>query len=93
MNIFDKEFIKSLAREIARPILEAMQDFLKRQDDKKQSQTGLIPQSVVLEELDIDWGTLDKWEGKGLQRYEPPIEDTRKVYYDKDEIRKFLSLK
>lgn len=93
MNIFDKEFIKSLAREIARPILEAIQDFLKRQDDKKYSQIGLIPQNVVLEELDIDWGTLDKWEDAGLKRYEPPIEKTRKVYYDKDEIRKFLSLK
>lgn len=93
MNIFDKEFIKSLAREIAKPILEAIQDFLKMQDDKKQSQTGLIPQSVVLEELDIDYGTLKSWRKKGLKKYEPPIEKTRKVYYDRDEIRKFLSLK
>ena len=93
MNIFDKEFIKSLAREIARPILEAVQDFLKGQDDKKQSQTGLIPQSVVLKELDIDYGTLKSWRKKGLKKYEPPIEKTRKVYYDRDEIRKFLSLK
>ena len=93
MSIFDKEFIKSLAREIARPILEAIQDFLKLQDGNKHSQTGLIPQSVVLKELDIDWGTLETWRKKGLKKYEPPIEKTRKVYYDKDEIRKFLSLK
>ncbi len=93
MNIFDKEFIKTLARDIARPILEAIQDFIKQEDDKKHSQIGLIPQSIVLKELDIDWGTLDKWEDVGLKRYEPPIENTRKVYYDRDEIRKFLSLK
>ena len=93
MNIFDKEFIKTLARDIARPILEVIQDFIKQEDDKKHSQIGLIPQSIVLKELDIDWGTLDKWEDVGLKRYEPPIENTRKVYYDRDEIRKFLSLK
>ncbi|XHB96164.1 hypothetical protein AAFF39_06460 [Lactococcus garvieae] len=64
MNIFDKEFIKSLAKEIARPILEAIQDFLKGQDDNDHSQTGLIPQNVVLKELDIDWGTLEAWRKK-----------------------------
>ena len=93
MNIFDKELIKFLAREIARPILEAIQELSKQKEDKKTAQIGLIPQNVVLEELNIDWGTLDKWEDEGLKRYEPPIEKTRKVYYDRDEIRKFLSLK
>ena len=69
MNIFDKEFIKFLAREIARPILEAIQELSKQKEDKKTAQIGLIPQNVVLEELDIDWGTLDKWEDEGLQLY------------------------
>ncbi|SFL15086.1 hypothetical protein [Lactococcus garvieae] len=55
MNIFDKEFIKFLAREIARPILETIQEFSKQKEDKKIAQISLIPQNVVLEELDIDW--------------------------------------
>lgn len=79
MNIFDKEFIKSLAREITRPILEAIQDFIKRQDNNEHSQTGLIPQDVVLKELDIDWGTLKTWRKKGLKKLEKSI--TTKTRY------------
>ena len=46
----------------------------------------------VMEELDIKYKTLQKWEENGLRRYQPEIEDTRKVYYKITDILKFLGV-
>jgi phage protein len=45
-----------------------------------------------MEELDIKYKTLQKWEGAGLRRYQPPLEDTRKAYYKVADIWKFLGV-
>ena len=46
-----------------------------------------------MEELDIKYKTLQKWENAGLRRYQPPLEDTRKVYYKVSDILNFWGLK
>ena len=42
---------------------------------------GLISKNKLKKELELTDRTLDKWESVGLKRYQPPLEDTRKVYY------------
>lgn len=36
--------------------------------------------------------TLKRWEEKGLKRYQPPLEDTRKAYYKVSDILIFLGV-
>ena len=44
----------------------------------------------VQEELQIGRKTLTEWERAGLKRYKPPIVDSRKIYYKKNDILQFL---
>lgn len=53
---------------------------------------GLIQQKELIKELGISLVTLHEWERLGLIRYCPPIEGTRKVFYKKSDIIKFLSI-
>ena len=53
---------------------------------------GLIQQKELIKELDISLVTLHEWERLGLIRYCPPIEGTRKVFYKKSDVMKFLSI-
>ena len=46
----------------------------------------------AMEELDIKYKTLQKWESAGLRRYQPPLEETRKVYYKVSDLLKFLGV-
>ena len=46
----------------------------------------------AMDELDIKYKTLQKWECAGLRRYQPPLEDTRKIYYKVTDILKFLGV-
>ena len=52
---------------------------------------GLIQQKELIKELGISLVTLHEWERLGLIRYCPPIEGTRKVFYKKSDVMKFLS--
>ena len=52
----------------------------------------LMSAQEAMDELDIKYKTLQKWEGAGLRRYQPPLEDTRKVYYKVTDILKFLGV-
>lgn len=45
-----------------------------------------------MDELDIKYMTLQKWEKAGLRRYQPPLEDTRKIYYRISDIWKFMGV-
>lgn len=51
---------------------------------------GLISKTKLKKELELTDKTLDKWESAGLRRYQPPLEDTRKVYYLIRDILIFL---
>ena len=86
----------SLSREseqdLAHGILEIVERYLEARDTVKPRLTGLISAQEVMDELDIKYKTLQKWEGAGLRRYQPPLEDTRKVYYKVTDILKFLGV-
>ena len=53
---------------------------------------GLIQQKELIKGLGISLVTLHEWERLGLIRYCPPIEGTRKVFYKKSDVMKFLSI-
>ena len=86
----------SLSREseqdLAHGILEVVERYLEARDRLKPRLTGLISAQEVMDELDIKYMTLQKWEKAGLRRYHPPLEDTRKVYYKITDIWKFLGV-
>lgn len=86
----------SLSREseqdLAHGILEVVERYLEARDRLKPRLTGLISAQEVMDELDIKYMTLQKWEKAGLRRYQPPLEDTRKVYYKITDIWKFLGV-
>ncbi|MGU8027270.1 XRE family transcriptional regulator, partial [Streptococcus suis] len=53
---------------------------------------GLITAQQVKDELGIKDKTLKRWEDNGLRRYQPPIEDTRKIFYRVSDILIFLGV-
>ncbi|HEM4500925.1 TPA: XRE family transcriptional regulator, partial [Streptococcus suis] len=46
----------------------------------------------VKDELGIKDKTLKRWEDNGLRRYQPPLEDTRKIFYRVSDILVFLGV-
>lgn len=86
----------SLSREseqdLAHGILELVENYLEARDTVKPRLTGLISAQEVMDELDVKYKTLQKWGDAGLRRYQPPLEDTRKIYYKVTDIWKFLGV-
>lgn len=84
----------SLSREseqdLAHGILKVVERYLEARDTVKPRLTGLISGQEVMDELDVKYKTLQRWEKVGLKRYQPPLEDTRKVYYKVTDILKFM---
>ena len=78
--------------DIRTKILEAIERYLKNREEVPQRITGLIPSQQLMKELDIKHTTLQRWEKAGLRRYQPPLEDTRKIYYKVTDIWKFLGV-
>lgn len=83
---------KESEQELAHGVLELVENYLGARDTIKPRLTGLISAQVAMEELDIKYKTLQKWENAGLRRYQPPLEDTRKIYYRVSDIWKFLGV-
>jgi hypothetical protein len=79
-------------RDLAHGILEVVERYLEVRDRIKPRLTGLISAQEAMDELDIKYKTLQKWEDAGLRRYQPPLEDTRKIYYKVTDIWKFLGV-
>ena len=77
---------------LAHGVLDIVENYLGARDTIKPRLTGLISAQVAMEELDIKYKTLQKWENAGLRRYQPPLEDTRKVYYKVSDILIFLGV-
>lgn len=46
----------------------------------------------VAKKVNKNFQTISKWEKAGLRRYQPPLEDTRKIYYKISDIWKFLGV-
>lgn len=90
MNMFSLS--KESEQELTHGVLDLVENYLGARDTIKPRLTGLISAQVAMEELDIKYKTLQKWENAGLRRYQPPLEDTRKVYYKVSDILIFLGV-
>lgn len=83
---------KESENELAHGVLNLVEKYLDARARLKPRLTGLISAQEVMDELDIKYMTLQKWEKAGLRRYQPPLEDTRKIYYRVSDIWKFLGV-
>ena len=81
---------KESEQELSQGVLTLIDTFLKSQDKVFQKSLGLMTAKQLKKELELTDKTLDKWEANGLKRYQPPLEDTRKVYYLIRDILIFL---
>ena len=79
-------------RELKTGILELIASYLKRCEKVRPRAFGIIPPQQVTEELGISLKTLKSWEQAGLKRYQPPLEDSRKVFYKIRDILVFLGV-
>ena len=86
------DMFERMIEEIQIKILEPLERYLKSHEKIPPRIIGLISAKRVQEELDIKYLTLQKWEKAGLRRYQPPLEDTRKIYYKISDIWKFLGV-
>ncbi|MCL4936272.1 XRE family transcriptional regulator [Streptococcus suis] len=73
-------------------ILELIENYLKAREQTPPRLLGLITAQQVKDELGIKDKTLKRWEDNGLRRYQPPIEDTRKIFYRVSDILIFLGV-
>ena len=81
---------KESEHDLTHGILEVVEKYLEVRDRIKPRLTGLISAQEAMIELDIKYKTLQRWEDAGLRRYQPPLEDTRKIYYKINDILIFL---
>lgn len=72
-------------------LLITLIEVINNQTQRKQS--SLLTQKELLQLLNISPNTLKSWENKGLKRLEPPIKGTRTVFYQLEDVIKFLSPK
>ena len=78
--------------ELAHGVLNLVERYLEARDLLKPRLTGLMSAQEAMDELDIKYKTLQRWKSVGLRRYQPPLEDTRKVYYKVTDLLKFLGV-
>ena len=83
---------KESEHDLTHGILEVVERYLEVRDRIKPRLTGLISAQEAMDELDIKYKTLQRWESAGLRRYQPPLEDTRKIYYRVSDLLKFLGV-
>lgn len=72
--------------------MERVDRYLEARERLPKNHTGLITQQQLRDELDISFQTLTSWEQAGLRRYQPPLEDTRKVFYKIRDVLIFLGV-
>ncbi|HFI0078391.1 TPA: XRE family transcriptional regulator [Streptococcus suis] len=73
-------------------ILELIENYLEAREKVKPRILGLMTAEQLKNELDIEYKTLQRWEKNGLRRYQPPLEDTRKIFYRVSDILIFLGV-
>lgn len=78
--------------ELKQGILELVEGYLESLEQVKPRVLGLITAQQLQDELGIKYKTLQRWEQAGLRRYQPPLEDTRKVFYRVSDILVFLGV-
>ncbi|MDN5440096.1 MAG: hypothetical protein L0F96_02565 [Lactococcus lactis] len=74
-------------------ILNRFEELLEKAVAARLKETDVVTQQEVLKKYKLSRTTLKKWEDEGLNRFEPPYEDTRCIYYLESEIERFLGMK
>ncbi|HFR3771419.1 TPA: XRE family transcriptional regulator [Streptococcus suis] len=86
----------SLSREseqdLTHGLLDIVGKYLDGREQVKPRILGLMTAEQLKDELDIEYKTLQRWEKHGLKRYQPPLEDTRKIFYRVSDILIFLGV-
>ena len=62
-------------------LLDMVGKYLEAREKVKPRVLGLITAEQLKNELEIEYKTLKRWENNGLRRYQPPLEDTRNIFY------------
>ena len=88
MQVFSEAYQKELAQGAVSVLDKVLEGYSKL--DKHQ--LGIITAQQVMTELEVSYNTLKRWEEAGLKRYQPPVEDSRKVYYRISDILAFLGV-
>ena len=86
------ELTQQSETELKTGILELVETYLNARKQVKPRILGLITAQQVKNELGIKDKTLKRWEDNGLRRYQPPLEDTRKIFYRVSDILIFLGV-
>ncbi|HEM4974590.1 transcriptional regulator [Streptococcus suis] len=86
----------SLSREseqdLTHGLLDMVGKYLEAREKVKPRLLGLITAQQIKDELDVEYKTLKRWEDNGLRRYQPPLEDTKKIFYRVSDVLKFLGV-
>ncbi|HEL2195483.1 TPA: XRE family transcriptional regulator [Streptococcus suis] len=86
----------SLSREseqdLTHGLLAMVGKYLEAREKVKPRLLGLITAQQIKDELDVEYKTLKRWEDNGLRRYQPPLEDTKKIFYRVSDVLKFLGV-
>lgn len=86
----------SLSREsehdLTHGLLEIVEKYLEGREKVQPKTLGLITSQQIKEELGVEYKTLKRWEDNGLRRYQPPLEDTKKIFYRVSDVLKFLGV-
>ncbi|HEM6182195.1 TPA: XRE family transcriptional regulator [Streptococcus suis] len=73
-------------------ILELIGNYLEAREQTPPRLLGLITAQQLKDELGIKNKTLKRWEDNVLRRYQPPLEDTRKIFYRVSDVLIFLGV-
>lgn len=79
-------------KELAQGAVSVLDKVLEGYSKLDKHQLGIITTQQVMDELEVSYNTLKRWEEAGLKRYQPPVEDSRKVYYRISDILAFLGV-
>ncbi|MGU7966325.1 XRE family transcriptional regulator [Streptococcus suis] len=83
---------KESEQDLTHGLLDLINKYLEGREKIQPKALGLITAQQILEELEINPKTLKRWEDSGLRRYQPPLEETRKVFYRVSDILIFLGV-
>lgn len=83
---------KESEQDLTHGLLDIVGKYFEGREKVKPRLTGLITAQQLKNELDIEYKTLKRWEDNGLRRYQPPIEDSKKIFYRVSDILIFLGV-
>lgn len=87
--------VNILSREAEIELLEKVDNHLEKRLELEKQQLehfDLIPADEVADKLNVSGTTLRNWERMGLQRYQSPFENSKKVFYRASDIYNFLAV-